>query len=720
MNPIPGVSFTLISDRAVTPYSGMLPGYLAGKYTYDECHIDLRKLMAAVGGQFLIDRVRGLDPETKTVFCEHHPDLTYDWLSLDIGSTPVIPKISGALAHGIPVKPWQPFLENWSQWIQKLKPDSTAPINLVIVGGGAGGVEVAFNADVMLTERIGPRTELAKPWTIHLVHRGPEILAHHNRWVRKQCERILAERGIQVHLNCELASVSADQLIGQSGWHIRFEQLFWVTGAAAPLWLKSTGLELTESGFIQVDGMLRSRSHPHIFATGDIATMVNHPRPKAGVFAVRQGKPLAQNLRRAILGEPLQPFRPQKNFLSLIGTGQDRAIASWGKVPIGIESDWLWTWKDQIDRKFMDQFEQLGMRMSSANPIEDNPSSLVEIMHCAGCGSKVGSSILSEVLGQIKQDPTHPDILIGLEGEDAAVVRVPEGQAMVHTVDFFRQLVNDPYQFGQIATHHALSDLYAMGATPQTALAIATIPYGVPKYQRNCLYQLLSGSVKVLTEAGATLIGGHTTEGEAIAFGLSCNGLINPERMMRKNGLQGGESLILTQPLGSGVIFAGQSQGKAKSDWIDQAIVEMLQSNQRAGQIAQSCGATACTDITGFGILGHLWEMVEASGVSVRLHLEQFRILTGAIELSQMGVRSSLFEQNSEVRRHARYDPTLLNHPHWPLLFDPQTSGGLLMAIPEETVSDCLSQLRAAGYGQSHRIGVVTTPSRPPMIQLQI
>lgn len=719
MDPIPGVNVTLISDRSVTPYSGMLPGYLAGKYTYDECHIDLRKLMAAVGGQFLVDKVTGLDPNTKTIFCDQHPAIRYDWISFDIGSTPVIPQMSGALEHGIPVKPWQPFLKNWTQWTTTLQGPLETPLNLVIVGAGAGGVELAFNADAKLTECLGPRNAQTNPWTIHLIHRGSEILAHHNPWVREQCDRILAQRGIQVHLNSEIDSVSAHELICNSGLTLPFAQLFWVTGAAAPEWLRATELALTPSGFIQVDDTLQSPSHPNIFAAGDVATMINHPRPKAGVFAVRQGKPLAQNIRRAILGEALQPFQPQKNFLSLIGTGRDRAIASWGSIPLGLEADWLWSWKDQIDRKFMDQFEQLSLQMKAPSPLKQKQSPTLPDMHCAGCGSKVGYSILSQVLDEITQDVSNPDILIGLEGEDAAIVRVPEGQAIAHTVDYFRQLINDPYLFGQIASHHALSDLFAMGASPQTALAIATIPYGSSKYQQNSLHQLLSGAVKVLNEAGAKLVGGHTTEGEALAFGLSCNGLIQPDRVLRKKGLTIGDHLILTKPLGIGVIFAGQSQGRAKSQWIDHAMTTMLQSNQAAGQIAQEFGASACTDITGFGLLGHLWEMVKASRVRVNLDLSHLQPIPGALELCDLGVRSSLFEHNAEVQQHTRHDPALVEHPHWPLLFDPQTSGGLLMAISEAKLSDCLAALTAKGYVHSHHIGIVTTQNSLPVVELQ-
>ena len=720
MDPLPGVHLTLVSDRGVTPYSGMLPGHLAGKYSYEECHIDLRRLMTVVGGEFIVDRVCGLDPVRNRVFLEQHPELSYDWLSIDVGSTPVVPEIEGAGTYGMPVKPWQPFLENWSQWIHKLSTAQNKAVQLVIVGGGAGGVELALNADAKLTEVLGPRSALKDPWTIHVVHRGDEIMTHHNAWVRQRCKHLLQQRGIQVYLKSEVQSVSERELVfGQMGESLAYDQLFWVTGAAAPEWLQPCGLELTPSGFISVDDELRSLSHPNIFATGDVATMQNYPRPKAGVFAVRQGKPLAENLRRATQGDPLQPFKPQSQFLSLIGTGRDRAIASWGKIPLGLESASLWNWKDQIDRAFMEKFSELSPMMDPKDSTSDQQQA--PIMHCAGCGSKVGGSILTQVLNELKDiypPLDNPNILLGLEGEDAAVVQVPDGKVMVQTVDYFRQIINDPYLFGKIATHHALSDLFAMGAQPQSAMAIATIPYGTPRYQRMILRQLLGGAREVLHQAGASLVGGHTTEGEELAFGLSCHGVANPEQLLRKNGLQPDNVLILTQPLGIGVIFAGQSQGKAQSHWIDQALEPMLQSNQRAADVAQSFGVTACTDITGFGLLGHLWEMVEPSGVRVSVELDEIQVLAGALPLIQDGVQSSLYDQNAQISSRLQLSPGIERHPHWPLLFDPQTSGGLLIAIPSEQADLCVQALKDAGFERSHQVGRVLKQDPNPAIHI--
>ncbi|HHP7244458.1 MAG TPA: selenide, water dikinase SelD, partial [Elainellaceae cyanobacterium] len=300
------------------------------------------------------------------------------------------------------------------------------------------------------------------------------------------------------------------------------------------------------------------------------------------------------------------------------------------------------------------------------------------------------------------------DILIGLdEPDDAAAIRVPAGQALLQTIDYFPALVNDPYVFGQIATHHCLSDIFAMGAIPQSALAIATLPYAIPRKQEEMLYQLLSGAVKVLREVRALLIGGHTTESAELAFGLTCNGLAAPSKLLRKGGMQPGNMLILTKALGTGTLFAADMRCKAKGRWIEAAIASMLQSNYEAAQCLWQYKATACTDITGFGLVGHLVEMVEASHVTVELDGATISVLDGVDETLTSGINSSLYPQNVKASINIQNLHAIQNHALFPVMFDPQTSGGLLASVPGDRASACLSALRALGYVHSQIIGQV-------------
>ena len=328
-------------------------------------------------------------------------------------------------------------------------------------------------------------------------------------------------------------------------------------------------------------------------------------------------------------------------------------------------------------------------------------------MRCGGCGAKVGANLLARTLGGLKP-VIRDDVLIGLDApDDAAVIAVPPGKVLVQTVDHFRAILDDPYLFGRIAANHALGDVYAMGAEPQSALAIVTVPYGPEAQVEEQLFQLMSGAARTLEEAGCTLAGGHTGEGAEMALGFSVNGLADPARLMRKSGLRPGDVLILTKPLGTGTLFAAEMRGKAKRRWIEAAIASMLQSNREAAAILQAHGATACTDVTGFGLLGHLLEMTKASGVGATLRLDALPVLDGAEETAGQGLLSSLHAANARAESGIANLDASRRHPRYPLLFDPQTAGGMLAGVPVERAEACEEALRRAGYEMTATLGVV-------------
>ena len=717
MNPLPGVRLTLISDTSHTPYSGMLPGYVAGFYSFDETHIDLRHLARFAQAQFYQDRAINLNLANNKVICANHPPVAFDFLSIDIGSTPATESVTGAAKYAVPAKPVPQFLEAWHQIITRASQYPEKSLRIAVVGGGAGGVELILNMQTRLHTILQKAQQPLSNISLHLVHRGSKLLSHHNAWVSQRLQNILLERGIQLHLQERVEAVSkipleeeAYQIICQSGLTLEVDYLIWVTQASAPGWIKGSGLATDSQGFILVKDTLQSLSHPHIFAAGDIATMENYTRPKAGVFAVRQGKPLFANLQRIVERKPLKPYFPQQQYLSLIGTGNKTAIASWSFL--GWESPLLWRWKDYIDRQFMVQFSNLP-------PMEGESSRKRRIIQnqtrCAGCGSKVGAPILERVLSRLEIAKSS-DVIMGIDpADDAAVVRVNSEQLLVHTIDFFPSLINDPFIFGQITANHCLSDLFAMGATPKTALVVATVPYSLEEKVEETLYQLLSGVIEVLQKHQTCLIGGHTTEGAELALGLSCNGLVFPDQLLRKSELKSGQVLILNKGVGTGTLFAAEMQGRGKGRWIDSAVESMSISNQKAAQIFIQYGATACTDITGFGLLGHLLEMIKVSEVAVQLELDTIPILEGARQTIQEGFTSSLHPQNLGAANYLQNPEQVSDSPSYPLLFDPQTAGGLLAAIPPDKAGQCLKSLHNSGYKQARIIGQVIPRNRELM-----
>lgn len=352
LNPLPDVDLTLISDVEQTPYSGMLPGHVAGFYRYDETHIDLRNLAQFAGAQFICDRAIGIDTENNKVICASG-QFKFDYLSLDIGSIPQTLTVPGAKEYVVPAKPVPVFLEAWYKLKQLAASNPEQPLSIAIVGGGAGGVELALNMQTCLKAILNGKSTPE----IHLIHRGKQLLSGHNNWVSNKLTKIIQQRGIKLHLQQDVTEVLPEQIICQSGLKIAASNIFWVTQATAPNWIKESHLKTDDQGFILVADTLQSISHPHIFAAGDIATMVNYQRPKAGVFAVRQGQPLFNNWQNILTEQPLQSYTPQDKYLALISTGDQKAIASWDSL--GWRSALFWRLKDYIDRKFMNQFTDL-------------------------------------------------------------------------------------------------------------------------------------------------------------------------------------------------------------------------------------------------------------------------------------------------------------------------------------------------------------------------
>ena len=742
MKPEPGLRITVICTDIDTPYSGMLPGYISGHYNFDEVHIDLGRLCAFAGARLYRDAVIGIDRQNQRVVCQNRPAVAYDLLSINIGSTPQIKNVEGAQALAVPVKPIAQFNQRWLALLEKARqwPTYRGRMTIAVVGGGAGGVELLLSMQYRLRNEFKALGRNPEDLKFVLLTSGDTILPTHNPRVRARFAKVLQERNVDVHTQAEVIQVSPGCLHTQQGLTYDADETMWVTQAGGPGWLQSTGLTLDAQGFIQVNAELQSVNDPLVFAAGDIASFADRPLEKAGVFAVRMGKPLAENLRRSLRGKKPLAYQPQRQWLALISTGNRYAVGSRGMLSFA--GAWVWHWKDSIDRQFMRRFTELPS-MASGQPGANAGSSVRAMgqllrtiftqgqapttrltlsaeeslqaisaiaMRCGGCGAKVGSNILSRALGSLKP-VERADVLIGLHSpDDAAVVRVPPGMAMVHTVDFFRAFIDDPYLFGKVAANHALGDIFAMGAEAQTATAVVTVPPGLESKVEDLLMQMMGGAIEVLNAAGCALVGGHTGEGKELALGFAINGLIDEKMsgVMRKGGMQPNDVLLLTKPMGTGTLFAAHARHAAKGRWIDAALQSMVQSNQMGAKILLSHGATACTDLTGFGLLGHLVEMTRPSGVDAELQLSALPLLDGAVDCVKAGIVSSLQPANVRLRRALRNAEEFINDPRYPLLFDPQTAGGLLASVPAAQADACVQALQAAGYPHTAIIGKIT------------
>jgi selenide,water dikinase len=712
MDPIPGVRFTLISRELHTPYSGMLPGLIAGHYGFDDAHIDTGPLARFAGARLYQDEVVALDLAGRRVICRDRPPVPYDLLSLNIGSTPNTGSVPGASEHAIPVKPIDGFLGRF----EALKARVLARkgrTRLALVGAGAGGVELLLSVEHRLRREVTRAGFDAAALSFALVSDVAEILPSFPAAFRARFQRILAARGIAVFSGVPVTRVEPGRLLLDGHAPVEVDEILWTTQAAPAQWLAKSGLPLDARGFLAVDDTLRAAVD--VFAAGDTIAFATRDLPKSGVYAVRAGPVLADNIRRTLTGRSLRRFRPQGEALYLVSTGERYAVGT--RNGLVVEGAWVWRWKDWIDRRFMRRFNELPAMAAppaAVSPAADQQA-LKDIsaiaMRCGGCGAKVGASVLSRALGAI-EPAVRGDVVVGLDApDDAALVDVGGDRLSLQTVDYFRAIVDDPYTLGKIAANHSLGDVYAMGGEPQTALAIATVPYGLEAKVEADLSAMMAGANEVLREAGCALVGGHTSEGAELALGFAINGLITRAAALRKGGLRPGDALILTKPIGTGTLLAADMRGKAKARWVMAAIAHMIQSNGQAADILRRHEVHAATDVTGFGLIGHLVEMVRASDVDVTVAIDRVPLLDGARETVALGIFSSMQPQNVRLRRAVQELDTVARHPRYPLLFDPQTSGGLLAAVPLSEAERCVAALRAAGYAGADVIGLVSERS---------
>jgi len=352
--PLPGARVTLISRDVKTPYSGMLPGLIAGHYTRDEAHIDLEPLARVAGVEAVFDEAVGLDLVTRRVHCLARPPIGYDVLSINIGATPNT-RVPGSLEHAVPVKPIDRFLGRWDAVCARLH-EASAPRRVAVVGGGAGGVELLLAVQYRMRTQLAREGRSAAHLEYHLFTAGDTILPTHNATVRRVFRRILEQRGVVVHAGRAVTEVLAGRLRTSDGVTHGADEILWTTEASAAPWLGEAGLAVDAEGFVRVSSRLQSISHPEVFAAGDVIAMAGMPLPKSGVFAVRQGPPLGRNLRRAVMGRPLTSYVPQRTFLNLISTGDKYAVASRGRL--ALQGAWVWRMKDWIDRRFVRRFSE--------------------------------------------------------------------------------------------------------------------------------------------------------------------------------------------------------------------------------------------------------------------------------------------------------------------------------------------------------------------------
>jgi selenide, water dikinase len=690
MAPLADVRLTVVLDRPEAVYSGMVPGFVAGDYATHALEIDVAPLARRAGGRVIFAPATGVDPSANTISLAGRPALPYDVASLDVGATVRGLELPGVRAHALVTRPIRSFVDDLDAAVAAARARrGGGALRVAVVGGGAAGVELALTLEARL-RAAGASPELA------LLTDADALLPGASRRLARAAAAELRRRGIRVRLGARAGRVEPGRvwLVGEAEPEPA-DLVLWATGAAPLALLAGVAAPKDEQGFLRVRDTFQCLGHDDLFAAGDCASLEAHPWvPKAGVYAVRAGPILTENLRARLGGGRLRRYRPQRDFLALLNLGGGRALG--GKWGVAARGRAVWRLKDAIDRRFVARFDAKRLPLMPGEP-----------MACGGCAAKLDASALARALAELPAAPRDESVLVGLTAlDDAALLRAPGGGAVVATIDGFRAFCDDAWLVGRVAAVNALSDVYAKGGRPRHALAWVSVPEREGARAGDTLAQALAGIRAALDPLGVALAGGHTTTDAELSVGLALWGELAPgEAWLGQNGLRPGDRLLLTKPLGTGVVLAADMQGRASGADVQAAHASMLRANDAAARAARRFGASACTDVSGFGLAQHLGQLLAVSRAGAVLALGALPALPGARALLAEGLRSTAHAQNLAAAATSCDAAALEAQPGGALLFDPQTSGGLLFGVAPERAEEAVAALRGEGDAAAAVIG---------------
>ncbi len=673
---MPEIPISIISRDIHLVYSAMFPSVIAKSISLDDSLIDIRFLAKKAKISFINEEVTNIDFQLKKISLKDRPSIDYSKLVLNYGSQTKIPEEFEDLVKNQIAFPIKPFYKAYDLIKNEDKYDSDNEQSFVIVGSGLAAIEVAF--------------ALRKRWK----KRSLKILCKSNK-VDNKILKTLGRSNIDIVKKLPL----------------RYGKILLCTGNSSPLWAQKNISELDSKGRFITNKKLKLKNFLGIFATGDCAVIGSSNRPSSGIFAVKVLNILAINIQRDLKGQSLKKWFPQKFGLQIVNSFPreiPKAFAFYGDFVIG-PSFLIWYLKNKIDEAFINKF-----RLLDSNMNQKGKEDLMD--DCRGCAAKISQSILNKSLinAQLENFATSP--------EDSVEIYNNEQDIILQSVDGFPSLISDPWLNAKITVLHACSDLWASGVKLSSAQALISLPKVDKDFQSYLFLHSLKGIKTTVEDQGGKLIGGHTFESRSLVdkpyslgidISVTVQGVLkNGVKPWFKSGMQKGDIILMSRPLGVGIFFAAQMQDINLKDSYEAIMKNLVTSQQplidQIYLLQNKLGETfinAATDITGYGFIGHLKEMIDSSNlirknnkfepIKVLLDLSSFKAYPGIFDLIQKGVQSSLFESNKEIldqilseNRNKRIiafsENKKLDQESFKeiisLLLDPQTCGPLLVS----------------------------------------
>ncbi len=653
MNNIKGLHTILISEHFEATYSGMTPGYIHKDFSKEEISIDLQRLCFNAGATFIKDKVIKIETNYQKLELQNLPSIHYDLLSINTGS------ISNTKGINIKnssrcffVKPISLLVKNLSQ-IDKIIKNKKSKI--AIIGGGIASYELAFS----LLRRYDNNLEI----TIL----GKNILKEKN--LNKKTKKYLNK--ISNHLNIkelseEVVSISETYLTLKNSFKFTCDLSLLASGADIETWLSKSNLNKDKNGFIAVDDNLLSTNDKSVFVTGDASSIENKFRPKSGVMAVRQGEVLKENIFYKLTGRSLVKFRPQKNWLYLVGTYKNYALLNY--FFLSFHGRWCWKLKEWIDKGFIKKFKFTNnIGMTKKNLELEKPKNIK--MYCQGCGSKVSKNTLVNFLNAENLNP---------ELSDSSIIN-NNSLSLLQSIDHIKLFTSlNPYDFGIISYLHSQNDILSSGGSVQTISVSQALPFSEGKIENFYMEYFMKGIKSESIKDDSVIVSGHSYQSKEPGITITMNGVF--EKQISKNQGQENDLIYLSKPLGTGYLLAAYFNNSDFLSSIDfQNLLKwMKKGNSKASEISKSFNSNIVTDISGFGLGSHLSDICKSSKLSAEIKLNEEILINKNIEILE-NFQSTGFENNysSSVNDISISDSNKLKN----ILYDPQTNGPLLLSI---------------------------------------
>jgi len=652
-NTIKGLHIILISEHFEATYSGMTPGYIHQDFSKEEISIDLQRLCFNAGATFIKDKVVKIDTNYQKLELQNLPPVHYDLLSINTGS---ISSTRGIKIENSSrcffVKPISLLVKNLSKIDQIIKNKKS---KIAIIGGGVASYELAFS----LSRRYKDNLEIT------IV--GKNILNEKNlnKKTKNRIKEISNHIGIKELLG-EVISISETHLTLKNDVIFECDLSLLSSGADIETWLSNSNLNKDKNGFLSVDSNLLSTNNKSVFVSGDACSIENNLRPKSGVMAVRQGEVLKENIFYKLTGSPLIKFRPQKNWLYLVGTYKNYALLNY--FFLSFHGRWCWKLKEFIDKGFINKFKFTSNISMTKKNLELEKSKDIK-MYCQGCGSKVSKNTLVNFLNEENSNP---------ELSDASIINT-SSSSLLQSIDHIKLFTSlNPFDFGIISYLHSQNDILSSGGSVQTISVSQALPFSEGKIENFYMEYFMKGIKLESIKDDSVIVSGHSYQSKEPGITITMNGVF--EKQISKNQGQEDDLIYLSKPLGTGYLLAAYFNNSDFLSSIDfQNLLEWLKKgNSKASEISKNFKSNITTDISGFGLASHLSDICKSSKLSAEIKLNKDILINKNIEILK-NFKSTGFDNNysSSVSEILISDSNELKN----ILYDPQTNGPLLLSI---------------------------------------